>query len=69
MGITLMPQLAIPLRPTETNEIRYLPFTDPKPSRQIGMLYRQGSYREETFIKLRQLIQTEMNEKEIRTNK
>lgn len=69
MGITLMPQLAIPLRPSETNEIRYLPFTDPKPSRQIGMLYRQGSYREETFTKLRQLIQTEMKEKDIWINR
>lgn len=65
MGITLMPQLAIPARHSETDEIRYLPFTEPKPSRQIGMLYRKGSYREETFIKLRQLIQVEMEEKEI----
>ena len=69
MGITLMPQLAVPSRPSEMNEIRYLPFTDPKPSRQIGMLYRKGSYREETFTRLRQLIQIEMKEKEIRINK
>ena len=69
MGITLMPQLAIPSRRSEMNEIRYLPFMDPKPSRQIGMLYRKGSYREETFTRLRQLIQIEMKEKEIRINK
>ena len=63
MGITLMPQLAIPARSSEMDEIRYLPFIDPKPSRQIGMLYRKGSYREATFLKLRQLIQIEMEEK------
>ena len=66
MGITLMPQLAIPAHPSETNEIRYLPFTDPKPSRQIGMLYRKGSYREATFLKLRQLIEIEMEEKKFK---
>jgi LysR family hydrogen peroxide-inducible transcriptional activator len=64
MGITLMPELAIPSRQSETDTIRYLPFTDPRPSRQIGMLYRKGSYRKETFIKLQLLIQNEMDEKE-----
>lgn len=64
MGITLMPELAIPSRQSETDTIRYLPFTDPRPSRQIGMLYRKGSYRKETFIKLQLLIQKEMDEKE-----
>lgn len=62
MGITLMPELAIPSRQSETDTIRYLPFTDPRPSRQIGMLYRKGSYRKETFIKLQLLIQNEMDE-------
>ena len=63
MGITLMPELAIPSRQSETDTIRYLAFTDPRPSRQIGMLYRKGSYRKETIIKLQLLIQHEMNEK------
>lgn len=64
MGITLMPELAIPSRQSKTDTIRYLPFTDPRPSRQIGMLYRKGSYRKETFINLQLLIQNEMDEKE-----
>ncbi len=57
MGITLMPELAIPTKHSKKDAIRYLPFTDPKPSRRIGMLYRRGSYREETFINIQALIQ------------
>ena len=62
MGITLMPELAVPEQQTDEDTIHYLSFTDPKPSRQIGMLYRKGSYREQTFIKLQQIIQNEMGQ-------
>lgn len=58
MGITLIPELAV-RREAEESGIRYLPFSDPQPSRRIGMLYRKGSYREETFKNIRQLIQHE----------
>jgi LysR family hydrogen peroxide-inducible transcriptional activator len=47
MGSTLIPQLAVTDR--EDGQVRYLPFGDPVPSRRIGMLYRKGSYRAETF--------------------
>lgn len=49
MGITLMPQLALPKRLTKRDSVAYLPFAEPRPSRRIGMLYRKGSYREEAF--------------------
>lgn len=57
MGLTLMPELAVPDKQTKKDPIRYLPFENPKPSRRIGMLYRKGSYREQTFARLRMLIQ------------
>lgn len=52
MGITLMPQLAVPKRSNQGNAVRYLPFESPAPSRRIGMLYRKGSYRMETFSRI-----------------
>ena len=56
MGITLMPQLSLPRRLTKGDPVTYLPFPDPPPSRLIGMLYRKGSYREETFHALAETI-------------
>ncbi len=52
MGITLMPELAVPRRTAKNDAVRYLPFENPVPSRRIGMLYRSGSYREETFSRI-----------------
>jgi LysR family hydrogen peroxide-inducible transcriptional activator len=56
MGITLMPQLSLPKRLTKGDPVQYLPFPEPPPSRRIGMLYRKGSYREETFRALADTI-------------
>lgn len=56
MGITLMPQLALPKRLTKSDPVAYLPFPEPSPSRRIGMLYRKGSYREEAFRALAETI-------------
>lgn len=58
MGMTLMPELAVPTRTTKTDEIRYIEFSDPKPNRRIGMLYRKNSYREETFNNISELIKS-----------
>jgi LysR family hydrogen peroxide-inducible transcriptional activator len=49
MGITLMPQLAVPRTVNRPEPVRYLPFEPPAPSRRIGMLYRKNSYRAATF--------------------
>jgi LysR family hydrogen peroxide-inducible transcriptional activator len=56
MGITLMPQLAVPKRRSKQDAVQYLPFEAPPPSRRIGLLHRQGSYREATFRALAETI-------------
>lgn len=56
MGITFMPELAVPAKQTKKDPIRYLSFKDPKPSRRIGMLYRKSSYRHSTFTTLQEII-------------
>lgn len=58
MGMTLMPELAVPKKTTKADDIRYIEFSDPKPNRQIGMLYRKNSYREETFNNISELIKS-----------
>lgn len=58
MGMTLIPELAVPTRTTKIDEIRYIEFSDPKPNRRIGMLYRNNSYREETFNNISELIKS-----------
>lgn len=56
MGITLMPQLALPGRLSKEDPVAYLPFPTPPPSRRIGMLYRKGSYRETAFLAIAETI-------------
>ncbi|MCK4864747.1 MAG: DNA-binding transcriptional regulator OxyR [Gammaproteobacteria bacterium] len=56
MGMTLIPELAVPAKTRKADEIRYIEFSDPKPNRRIGMLYRKNSYREETFNNINELI-------------
>lgn len=58
MGMTLMPELAVPARQLKSDTISYLEFADPKPGRRIGMLYRKGSYRKLAFEKIAILIKT-----------
>ena len=58
MGITLIPELAVPTKITKADEVRYIEFSDPKPNRRIGMLYRKNSYREETFNNISELIKS-----------
>lgn len=56
MGMTLIPELAVPKKQSRSDVIRYLPFDKPQPSRRIGMLYRKKSYREAAFKQLQKLI-------------
>lgn len=58
MGMTLIPELAVPARKTKSDEVRYIEFSDPKPNRRIGMLYRKNSYREEAFTQISELIKS-----------
>lgn len=63
MGMTLMPELAVPVRPLKSDPVRYIPFADPKPNRRIGMLYRKGSYREPAYLAIRDLIKQGLPER------
>ncbi|MFQ5469825.1 MAG: DNA-binding transcriptional regulator OxyR [Gammaproteobacteria bacterium] len=56
MGITLVPELAVPKRIKKWDRVRYLPFVNSIPARRIGLLYRSNSYREITFKKMAELI-------------
>lgn len=58
MGMTLMPELAVPAKKTKHDLIQYLEFSDPKPNRRIGMLYRKNSYREEAFNNIAESIKS-----------
>lgn len=56
LGITLMPELAVPAQREGTMPVRYVPFSEPAPSRRIGMLYRKRSYREPAFRALAETV-------------
>ncbi len=62
MGLTLMPKLAVPARIHKGDNVRYIPFKKPQPTRRIGMLFRKGSYREQTFMSIAEQIQKQMKE-------
>ncbi len=63
MGMTLMPEMAIPAPQEGHHGILYLPFVDPKPVRRIGMLYRKGSYRQPAFEQLADVIRQQRGPK------
>ncbi len=56
MGMTLIPQLAVPAKRKTSDPVQYITFAEPQPSRHIGMLYRKGSYRAVAFKELQQMI-------------
>ncbi len=60
MGMTLIPELAVPKSRLKTDPVCYIPFHKPKPSRRIGVLFRKGSYREAVFQKMAALIRQHM---------
>ena len=60
MGMTLMPELAVPDKTTKRDSVQYLEFSDPKPNRRIGILHRKNSYREEVFANVSELIRSEL---------
>ncbi len=56
LGMSLFPAMAITSWKRPHQEIVYIPFQQPVPQRKIGMLYRKGSYREELYLQLAELI-------------
>ena len=61
-GMTLLPQLAIPTNRHQAG-IKYIPFIDPVPSREISLLCRKNSVRKICFEQLSQLINKTVNKK------
>ncbi|MFK5984991.1 MAG: LysR substrate-binding domain-containing protein [Pseudomonadota bacterium] len=61
IGMTLLPELAVPKKRALSDSIQYIPFTAPQPTRQIGILYRKNSYREETFKQIARVIKEKIN--------
>lgn len=61
-GVTLLPQLAIPLN-REQAGVKYIPFNDPVPKRTITLLSRNNSARKECFEKLAELIHQAVTDK------
>jgi len=59
MGMTLLPELAVPTaakKSSWSSDIHYIPFASPVPTRRIGLLYRKGSYREESYQRIAKVI-------------
>jgi LysR family hydrogen peroxide-inducible transcriptional activator len=55
--ITLIPQLAVNhYKKLKEEYIKYIPFENPKPQRNVGLVYRKTSGREEAFVKTGELI-------------
>ncbi|GLS90541.1 DNA-binding transcriptional regulator OxyR [Psychromonas marina] len=54
-GLTLLPQLAIPLNRHQSG-VKYIPFKSPSPSRTISLLSRKNSVRQLCFDQLAELI-------------
>lgn len=55
---TLMPKLALPDEKSHTS-IRYIPFQRPTPDREIGLVFRATSARQECFAELADIIRLE----------
>jgi len=58
MGMTLMPELAVPVKKYKRDAVQYIEFSDPKPNRRIGMLHRKNSYRKDAFDNISELIRS-----------
>lgn len=63
MGMTLLPELAVPTTRRKTDSVQYRPFKTPPPARRIGMLYRQKSYRIEAYRKMARVIAARLTRK------
>lgn len=55
MGMTLIPEMAISSE-TARNNLRIVPFADPAPSREIGLIWRRSSSRAEDMAALADAI-------------
>ena len=56
MGMTLVPELAVPSKRRKSDPVQYIEFSDPKPNRRIGILFRKNSYREQAFLSIAETV-------------
>lgn len=52
LGITFVPEMGLSADLLRNSEIVLLPLDEPGPHREIGLLYRPGSYRRDAFVTL-----------------
>lgn len=57
LGITLIPELAVPAQPSELNRIAIRPFTHPQPWRSVGLLWREQSGNQQELRMLGDFLQ------------
>ncbi|MCE2570777.1 DNA-binding transcriptional regulator OxyR [Motilimonas eburnea] len=62
IGITLLPRLAVP-KGRSKDGLVYVPFTEPKPAREIVLLYRKNSVRRPCFNELGKLIKQKISKR------
>jgi LysR family hydrogen peroxide-inducible transcriptional activator len=58
MGVTLMPALAVASNPL----VKYIPFADPRPARDLIFAFRKTHVRRELFQAMADLIQSIVND-------
>ena len=63
LGMALIPELAVPVKHSKHDDISYIPFESAVRGREIGLLYRNGSYREVAFMNIQRLIQSAVRER------
>ncbi|MEM9493238.1 MAG: LysR substrate-binding domain-containing protein, partial [Myxococcota bacterium] len=56
LGVTLLPEMALPAEISTGQNISLRRFTEPQPSRKIGLLWRNSSPREKEFRLLGELV-------------
>jgi LysR family hydrogen peroxide-inducible transcriptional activator len=57
-GVTILPALAVSVEVGEQSDITVVPFADPKPSRTIGLAWRQSSPHKPVFSEFGDFVQS-----------
>lgn len=56
IGITVLPTASVPNMPTQDGMLRYIPFTDPAPSRRVVIAWRKSFTRRPAIEAVRQAV-------------
>ena len=60
-GITILPELALPVEIGDQSDIKIVPFTEPVPARSLGLAWRCSSPHKAEFEAFGRFIQTRIN--------